>query len=310
MFKQIKTKTQNICGLALPFEEEKEIRHKTRDLLKNLKVNRPAGWMTKERTTLAGNKVIPYKSIENDIYYFYFDGKNNFIEPGIARIAVGELEFDLSQKFSKEFMVLKMIVNIILECEGELDKYDEDLNGLSFKELYKKYSHSIYMQYVRMFNRVMNSKYTRNPNYKVVKIESYEQAKKYGKYTCKNSPWCLSINEDKYNAYVDFGNNSMYFILANGYKDIEEPDVNSEPVFPDFIDDETLFSISEDGLTRMYDQYGLSMIIVVVNPNGTLNSCVSRWNHKFIVKSRDYLNEEQISTLVGRNFYKTFLPVD
>lgn len=265
--------------------------------------------MTKERTTLSGNKVVPYKSIENDIYYFYFDGQNNSIEPGVARIAVGELEFDLSQKHSKKFMVLKSIINLILNCEGELEKYDEDLNGLSFDELYKKYYHSVYMDYVRMFNRTMNRTYVRNPNYKVVKIESYEQSKKYGKYTCKNSPWCLCISEDKYDAYIDYGNNALYFILSHNFRDIKEPDVKAEPVFPEFIDDETLFAISPDGLSRMYDEYGLSMIIVVVNPNGTLNSCVSRWNHKFTVKSRDYLNEEEISLLIGRNFYKTFLPV-
>lgn len=307
MFKQIKPK--NIAGFSLSSEETYEIRRKTRNILKTLKVNRKPGWMVKERTTLAGNKVVPYKSIENDVYYFYFNGKNNFIEPGVARIAVGELEFDLSQKYSKKFMVLKKIVEIILECDGELDKYDGNLNGLTFEELYKKYYHSVYMDYVRMFNRIMNNTYTRNQNYKVIEIESYDQAKKYAKYTCKSSPWCLSIDEGKYDAYVDYGNNSMYFILADGFKDIKEPDVNDEPEYPDYIDDDTLFSITDDGLSRMYDKYGLSMIIVVVNPNGTLNSCVSRWNHKFIVNSRDYLNEEELSMLIGRNFYKTFLPI-
>lgn len=204
-------------------------------------------------------------------------------------------------------MCLKKIIDIIMSCDNEYSKYDEDLNGMSFKELYNRYKHSVFMEYSRMMTRINNREYERNPRYKVIKIDSYEQSKRYAQYPCKNSPWCLTIEEFKFNAYSADGKNAIYFILADDFRELEEPDVNSEPIIPDYVDEDTYYSISPE-LTRMYDKYGMSMIVVIVNPDGTLNTCASRWNHKFTEHSRDYLDEDDISVLIGRNFYNTFKP--
>lgn len=88
------------CGYELVLDDEKikENRIKTRKYLKNLTdIDRSPGWMSRERKTAGGQIVVPYKVIETDIFKFYFNSTaNNYFEPGVARIAVQELEFDLS----------------------------------------------------------------------------------------------------------------------------------------------------------------------------------------------------------------------
>ena len=63
----------------------------------------------------------------------------------------------------------------------------------------------------------------------------------------------------------------------------------------------------EDRLLN-YDNYGLSMILVVVDINGRLIRCTGRYNWEFDYENwLKYLDEEELSLILGVNFYEIFI---
>ena len=197
-----------------------------------------------------------------------------------------------------------------MTTDYEYEKYDQDLNGMSYYELYDMYGDIIHLEYTRMKRRINNTVYEKNPAYKIVKINSFEQSKLFCKYTSTVSPWCTTYSQSKYNAYADNGNNAIYHVIYNGFKDIEKPEIDDELGGGKKASWVDYSNINDDGMAYLpYDEYGLSLLLVVVNPDGSLNNCTSRWNHELGVFARDYLDEEHLSSLLGVNFYDTFKPI-
>ena len=54
------------------------------------------------------------------------------------------------------------------------------------------------------------------------------------------------------------------------------------------------------------DEYGLSMIAISVRKNGRLASSTTRWNETIV--GNKALNVQQISNLIGKDFYSVFTP--
>ena len=52
------------------------------------------------------------------------------------------------------------------------------------------------------------------------------------------------------------------------------------------------------------------MILLSVTPDCEICCCASRWNHELGDFSRDFLDEEQLSNLLGVNFYDEFCNPD
>lgn len=294
-------------------DDIEDVRDKTREYLKTVPVDREDGWWEKPRHQENGKTVVPYESIEDDLYHFYFASSSfydNRFELGVARIAIAELKFDLSMDYSKEFMTLKKILNIIMTAYGEKDKYDYDLNGLSYDRLYKRYENSLKMEADSMKNRINDKEYERNRNYKIIEVESYEHSQLFKKYTNPDSPWCTTYSQRKYDAYTNHGANKLFYIIYKDFKNIEKPvepyDKNSNPArWVDYT------CIDSDGEIYLpYDEYGLSMILLSVSPDCEICCCASRWNHELGDFSRDFLDEEQLSNLLGVNFYDEFCNPD
>ena len=163
------------------------------------------------------------------------------------------------------------------------NEYDRNLNGLSAQQLIDRFKQARTDDLEKDKAELGTTQYTEHPEYKIVRIDSFEQAKQYGRY----NDWCLAQPNGKYN-YVQYtcnGVNQLYFILRDGFEN--EPRVKGE--------------------NAPYDSYGLSMMTVIVDPDGMMTQSTTRWNHEN--KSSDSaFTPKQISEIIGRNFYDVFKP--
>ena len=81
------------------------------------------------------------------------------------------------------------------------------------------------------------------------------------------------------------GTGRFYFCLQNGFENVPKKVGPNAPL----------------------DAYGLSMIAVCVTMEGEVNSITCRWNHKN-GGSGHVMDDEQLSELLGVNFYNVFKP--
>jgi hypothetical protein len=88
-----------------------------------------------------------------------------------------------------------------------------------------------------------------------------------------------------YSSYTCDGINQIYFCLKHGFEDIK-PNV---------------------GENAPLDEYGLSMLSIIVNEEGELAYCTTRWNHDN-EGDDSAMNAVEISEVVNVNFYEVFKP--
>lgn len=196
--------------------------------------------------------------------------------PGVTRMVLDGL-FNDESKIRQLNQVLKYIATE--EYSGE---YNQDLNGEDAETLINRFSGVVQQDIENDKQNVGNTQYKQNNNYNIVKIHSFEEAEKYGRYTS----WCVTHNPNMYNSYTAEGDNIFYFCLKDGFENIQP----------------------EKGENCPKDEYGLSMIAVSVRPDGSLNTVTCRWNHDNGGDDNIFTTEE-ISQIIGRNFYQTFLPL-
>ena len=109
---------------------------------------------------------------------------------------------------------------------------------------------------------------------------SEEQAKRYGKYTS----WC--ITHGSYSSYAKNGSR-FYFCLKNGFENVKKETGDGCPL----------------------DDYGLSMVSVLIDMDGEPTIITTRWNHEHDGENNERLHTaEQVQEILGVNFYKTFKP--
>ena len=123
--------------------------------------------------------------------------------------------------------------------------------------------------------------YRKNNNYTIVPINSYEEATKYAKY----NEWCVTYSEYMFDDKTCHGAGRFYFCLRNGFENVPKKVGPNAPL----------------------DDYGLSMIAVSVTMEGEPNSITCRWNHDN-GGSDNVMDDEQLSDLLGVNFYNVFKP--
>ena len=181
-----------------------------------------------------------------------------------------------------------MSLNKVLKyvaMDAHVNEYDNNLNGESLESLISKFSgvaadelqNSIQASNARTLNV--------NKNYKIVPIDTPEEASKYARYFPDEERWCVTEDEDAYNAYTNDGLGRFYFCLRSDFK--------------------TTKHVISDGCPL--DNYGLSMIAVSVNDDGSVNTITCRWNHSN-GGSDHVMDVSKLEDIVGRNFYQTFKP--
>ena len=165
-----------------------------------------------------------------------------------------------------------------------INEYDRNLNGLSANELIDRFK-QIRQDNTNQKRGEIDSIQFGESQYTIIPINSYEEAQKYYKYTYSQSPWCLTHMKNMYDTYTCDGINQIYFCLKNGFENIE-PNV---------------------GANTPLDEYGLSMISVIVNESGELVFCTCRWNHRN-GGSDSVMDEVTLSKVLNVNFYNVFKP--
>jgi len=93
-----------------------------------------------------------------------------------------------------------------------------------------------------------------------------------------------------WDGYKDYGKNKCYLLLSKDWKNVEEE--HTDPIY-DFL--------PYDG----YDEYGLSMIFVFVDPNNKIAWCNTRWNHhgSYAKNGCDHaLSKADLFQITGKKF--------
>ena len=197
---------------------------------------------------------------------------------GVTRIYLNN-ELNDGSDVSKLNRMLDIIVN------GHYNEYDRNLNNLSKQELFTRFSAEDKSLSNMQKDEVNSLEYSNKNDYEVVKIDSFEEATKYNQYAYKKDQWCITYSKENYDLYTADGNNQIYFCLKNGFENIKPIKGENCPL----------------------DEYGLSMISVIVDEDGNLLYSTTRWNHSN-GGTDNSLSPKQISQTINANFFETFKP--
>ena len=264
-----------------------------------------------EETGRMRNAALAYvdEATENVVYHAFFTetGIDNRFEPGIARI-LSSLHFMDPYTCRSEFVTLKKILSIITGIVSEREKYDEDLNGLSYEDLEECYRTSLDISQIRQDRRINGRQYDRNPYYRIIEVTSFNHASEFTDcFLDAASAWECCVSEDCFDE-LRGGSGSIYFVLNSHYRDCVPSEEGREIEWSDDIDYSYLEMDEPEDRLPDYDRYGLSMIMVVIGDDGRLVRCSGRYGSSFEYENwLLYMDEEELSLILGVNFYETFI---
>ena len=196
---------------------------------------------------------------------------------GVTRMIM-EMQLTNGENIIKLNSILKYINN----DESLNSSFDRNLNGLTFEKLSEQTSDGMEQAYKLERERLGSTDFgERNTSYNIVKINTFKEASEYGKYT----PWCVTHSKGAFNDYTNNGICVFYFCLKDGFESIPEKIGENCPL----------------------DEYGLSMIAVCVDENGECKTVTCRWNHDN-GGNDNIMSTEELSRLLGVNFYEVFKP--
>ena len=177
---------------------------------------------------------------------------------------------------------LNSILKYINNDESLNTSFDRNLNGLTFEKLSEQMSEGMEQAYKSERERFSSTDFgERNTSYSVVKINNFKEASEYGKYTS----WCVAHDDEAFNNHTNNGICIFYFCLKDGFENVKEKIGENCPL----------------------DEYGLSMIAVCVDENGECKTITCRWNHNN-GGNDNVMSTEELSRLLGVNFYEVFKP--
>ena len=169
-----------------------------------------------------------------------------------------------------------------IASDAHVNEYNQNLNGLSLGDIESRFS-SVAKGDLEADKERMNQQEfdSSSSQYKIVNIDSFDEASKYGEYT----DWCVTHYDDMYDSYTHNGLGRFYFCLKDGFENVPR----------------------EKGEGCPLDEYGLSMIAVSVDEDGSCNTITCRWNHDN-GGGDNIMTPQELSEIIGMNFYKVFLP--
>lgn len=169
----------------------------------------------------------------------------------------------------------------LIASDAHINEYDRNLNGMHTGDLIERFETARGELIDQDRENLSQGVYERNNDYKIIPINSFEEAQQYGQYTS----WCVTHSENMFDSYTSNGMNQFYFCLKNGFENLQP----------------------QQGKNCPLDEYGLSMIAVSVDSNGALNTCTCRWNHDN-GGNDSIMDTKEISQVIGQNFYEVFKP--
>ncbi len=180
----------------------------------------------------------------------------------------------------EDFMRLNTLLKFIAS-DAHVNDYDRNLNGLSFDELNVRFSTIMNANVNAEREELSSMNFGNASEYTIVPIMKYEDAHKYARYVT----WCVTADNNLYNAYTYDGVGCFYFCLRKGFENAPKEKTDGCPL----------------------DEYGLSMIAVSITPEGAPNTITCRWNHE-CGGSDNVMDAKQLSEIIGYNFYEVFKP--
>ena len=218
--------------------------------------------------------------------FFHNDYANIKFEPGIARIAYGELGMQANED-QQSLHKLGGILKILSQAHS--DEYDSNFNGMSFTDLDNRFGKLVSDIGKEEQDRINNAEYNGNGDYTIVKINSFEEAKPFYKYTNPKSRWCLTHMKNMFDRYTNNGSNTLYFAYKKGFENIEP--------------------IKGEGCPL--DEYGLSLLSIIMTSDcgdgGSLAYCTCRWNHGN-GGSDSVMDAQELSNVLGGSVFKLCPP--
>lgn len=246
---------------------------------------------------------------------------------GIARIACDDLGFySFGQnlqggkiiKFAKLMKLFAYKPDIMFEGGEEPDK---NLNGMSYDEIMQEYGSKM-ERYIHQQKADIDSDAINDPNsileptrstedrdtstppevyrcgdYKIYHInDTISNYQVSPTYACRNflnwlgnyTQWCIcgEMGAYEYAQYMGNGGN-LYIMLKDGFQNIQR----------------------EQGENCPLDEYGLSMIAVIVGTDGLPDNVTTRWNHDFGGENHsDMWEARQLQKLTGVKYSSIFKP--
>jgi len=202
-------------------------------------------------------------------------GKCKFMLALVRMFCAGEIkDYNVIDGLNKSLKYAASVAHI--------DEYDNNLNGLSAYDFIKRFSGVVSNGLENDKQEVSSDEYVRNSEYDIIRINSFEESEEYGEYV----DWCVTYDKNMYNSYTKGGSGVFYFCLRDGFEDEE--------------------AVEGDGCPL--DSYGLSMVAVSVNSDGSCNTITCRWNHAN-GGNDNIMDTKQLSQLLGVNFYDVFKPL-
>ena len=196
---------------------------------------------------------------------------------GVARLFIdGDLSVDDDFKCTNFNQTLKLIAS-----DAHVNEYDNNLNGMSADDLINRFKNLRVGELSKRKELMGGKQYHQNREYTIVPINSFDEATKYAKY----NDWCVTYSEYMFDDKTCNGAGRFYFCLRNGFENVP----------------------MKVGPNAPLDEYGLSMIAVSITMEGEPNSITCRWNHNN-GGSDSVMDDEQLSDLLGVNFYNVFKP--
>ncbi len=250
-------------------------------------------------TNRRGHELTLMESTKNNLRqtFFNFEGANTDYMPGVARIAIlrtgfGGCSFGSPEQDPGDIKVLKAFIKYVCEVcpdpEAEDAQFDFDLNGMTLRDIRGGFGNTLNQDIEARKAAVRNyaPQGEARGNYRIVHIPDFRTATQYRRYFTV-SPWCICTSQMMWDSYTLEGTNTVYFCLRDGFEDVPP----------------------EPGPDVPLDDYGTSMIAVIVEPDGDLCTATPRWNDAN--GSSDYLlTEENVMDIIGRRFSEAFPPVE
>lgn len=230
------------------------------------------------------------------------NGPSKYLK-GIARIALGELGFYDNMQTKKIIRFGKMLRDIshnpeILERSGI--ELDGDLNGMNYEQFVRCVSGAIRNFQDEMKDNLNTHTFETPTNYTIHRINDrsvgrttkmYEPTPQSYEYLSSLLPyadWCIlgDRHQGMYGQYTSNGG-VFYICEKDGFRDVPKQPGENCPL----------------------DEYGLSLICVLVGEDGWPENITTRWNHDFNGENNKNLcNAKQLQKILGIRYFDYFKP--
>lgn len=196
----------------------------------------------------------------------FFHGRNSdaFIrlEPLVMKVAL-DLGFPTSLRYSPYLRRLKEILVYIKNFKPDTKSLDLNTTNLEqLEELYGENTEKMKNGELKLNDVNMGAQ---SGNYDIIEVKNFEQAKQIGDYSGQrhedgtySGQLCYTQGSGTWENYTRNGENTVYALLRKDWKDVPCVHEGNTP----------------------YDNYGLSMIFLFINPFNELVYSNTRWNHR------------------------------